>query len=117
MRQTLFILSAMASAVAAQTQDVESDYEYIVPELPVIQLCAVEKESQKPIPSATISLEYVDTIMISSTDSMGLLDFTPRSFPFTLTAKCQGMLEATYGIMEQPDGPLTILMTREPSKN
>ena len=108
MRHDLFIWTIMAAAFGAGAQ--EPEFEYAQPELPVIQLCAVEEASQLPIPFASISVEYADTIVYSKTDETGLLDFTPRSFPFTLTASGEGMLESTYGIMEQPEGPLTILM-------
>ncbi len=106
----------MAAAFGVGAQEVEADFEFVVPELPVIQLCAVEENTQDPVPFASISVEYVDTIIASTCDGMGLLDFTPRSFPFTLTASGEGMMESTYAIMEQPEGPLTILMSREPAK-
>ncbi len=82
----------------------------------VIQLCAVEEETQNPVPFVAIEVEYADTIVNVSTDEKGMLDFTPISFPLTLTANSEGMMETSYGIFEQPDGPLTILMTREPAK-
>ncbi len=116
MRQNLLILTILAAASGAGAQEAEGDFDFVVPELPVIQLCAVEENTQNPVPFASISVEYVDTIVASTTDSMGLLDFTPRSFPFTLTASGEGMMECTYGILEQPEGPLTILMSREPAK-
>lgn len=116
MRHILLIMALATSASGATAQDDEADFEYAVAELPVIQLCAVEENTQAPVPFASISVEYVDTIVNASTDAMGLLDFTPRSFPFTLTASGEGMIKSTYGIMEQPEGPLTILMTRESAK-
>lgn len=116
MRHILLIMAFAASISSAYAQDNEADFEYAVAELPVIQLCAVEENTQVPVPFASISVEYVDTIVNASTDAMGLLDFTPRSFPFTLTASGEGMIKVTYGIMEQPEGPLTILMTRESAK-
>lgn len=116
MRQNLLILTIMATAFSAGAQEAEPEFEFAIPELPVIQLCAVEEMSQDPVPFASISVEYTDTIVGSTTDGMGLLDFTPRSFPFTLTASGEGMMECSYAIMEQPEGPLTILMTREPAK-
>ena len=114
MRRVILIsaLVAAASGVGAQ----EPEFEFAMPELPVIQVCAVEESTQDPVPFATISVEYADTIVSSTTDEMGLLDFTPRSFPLTLTANGEGMKEVSYGIMEQPEGPLTILMTREPAE-
>ena len=114
MRKNLLISAIAATAFSAGAQ--EPEFEISMPELPVIQLCAVEEGSQDPVPFAEISVEYVDTIVSSKTDGMGLLDFTPRSFPFTLTASGEGMQASTYGIMEQPEGPLTILMAREPAK-
>ncbi len=114
MRHNLLILIAMTAVSGASAQDPEFDF--FIPEPQVIQLCAIEEATQNPIPFVSISVEYADTIMTSSTDEKGLLDFTPLSFPLTLTANCEGMLEVTYGIMEQPDEPLTILMTREPAK-
>ncbi len=116
MRHSLLILTIVAAAFGAGAQEAEADFEFVVPELPVIQLCAVMENTQDPVPLAHISAEYVDTIVASTTDGMGLLDFTPRSFPFTLTASGEGMMESTYAIMEQPEGPLTILMTRQPAK-
>ncbi len=114
MRKNLLILAIGAAAFGAGAQ--EPEFEFAMPELPVIQLCAVEEGSQDPVPFASISVEYADTIVASTTDRMGLLDFTPRSFPLTLTASSEGMQQATYGIMEQPEGPLMILMTREPAE-
>ena len=113
MRHDFFIWAITAAAFGAGAQ--EPEFEYALPELPVIQLCAVEEASQLPIPFASISVEYADTIVYSKTDETGLLDFTPRSFPFTLTASGEGMLDSTYGIMEQPEGPLTILMAPKDS--
>lgn len=115
MRNNLLISAIAATAFSAGAQ--EPEFEISMPELPVIQLCAVEEGSQDPVPFADISVEYVDTIVSSKTDGMGLLDFTPRSFPFTLTARGEGMQDSTYGIMEQPEGPLTILMAREPAED
>lgn len=117
MRHNLLILTIMATAASAGAQEVEAEFDFVVPELPVIQLCAVEENTQDPVPFASISVEYSDTIIASTTDSMGLLDFAPRSFPFTLTASGEGMLDSTYGVLEQPEGPLTILLTREPAKH
>ena len=114
MRQNLLILMAVAAASGAGAQDPE--FEFVLPAPPVIQICAVEETTQDPVPFASISVEYADTIVTSTTDDKGTLDFTPLSFPLTLTANCEGMLETTYGIMEQPDEPLLILMTREPAK-
>ena len=116
MRDILLILAVTAAASGAGAQEVGAEYEYAVPDLPVIQLCAMEEGTEDPVPFVSISVEYSDTIIASRTDEMGLLDFTPRSFPFTLTASGEGMMDATYGITEQPEGPLTILMTREPAE-
>ena len=114
MRHNLLILLAMTSIAGAGAQ--EPEFEFDMPTLAVIQVCAVEETTQDPVPYASISVEYADTIVNSITDENGLLDFTPLSFPLTLTANCEGMLETTYGIFEQPDEPLTILMTREPAE-
>ncbi len=113
MRHILLLISLLTAASGVTAQEDEAPFEYAVAELPVIQLCAVEVNTQQPVPFASISVEYADTIVTSSTDAMGLLDFTPRSFPFTLTASCEGMIKTTYGILEQPEGPLTISMTRQ----
>lgn len=114
MRHFLLLMALIATASGVTAQDDEAAFEYAVAELPVIQLCAVEESTQNPVPFAAISMEYVDTIVTSSTDAMGLLDFTPRSFPFTLTASGEGMIKTSYGIMEQPEGPLTIPIARQP---
>ncbi len=116
MRHDLLILSVLAAASSARAQEVGAEFDFVLPEPAVIQLCAVEEETQKPIPFVAIEVEYADTIVNVSTDDKGLLDFTPLSFPLMLTANSEGMMEASYGIFEQPDGPLTILMTREPAK-
>lgn len=114
MRYFLLIFAMATAAFGARAQ--EPEFEFVMPQLPVIKLCAVDEISQNPIPFVSISMEYADTIMSSTTDAKGLLHFTPRSFPLTLTANVDGMQETTYGIWEQPDGPLTILMTREPAE-
>lgn len=116
MRHNLLILTIVAVASGAGAQDVGAEFDFVMPTPPVIQICAVDEETQDPVPFASISVEYADTIVNSITDEKGLLDFTPISFPITLTANCDGMLETTYGIFEQPDEPLMILMTREPAK-
>ncbi|MDE5839545.1 MAG: hypothetical protein K2H49_01355 [Muribaculaceae bacterium] len=112
MRHILLTLSIAAIVSGATAQD--ADFDYATAELPVIQLCAVEEKTQDPVPFVTISIEYADTIIGGITDGMGLLDFTPRSFPLTLTANGEGMAETTYGITDPPEGPLTISMTRKP---
>ncbi|MDE7095892.1 MAG: hypothetical protein K2O47_00175 [Muribaculaceae bacterium] len=110
MRHILLTLTIAAIVSGATAQD--ADFEYATAELPVIQLCAVEEKTQDPVPFATITIEYADTIIGNITDGMGLLDFTPRSFPLTLTAIREGMTETTYGITDPPEGPLTIVMIR-----
>ncbi|MDE5813065.1 MAG: hypothetical protein K2H72_02155, partial [Muribaculaceae bacterium] len=79
MRHDLLIWTITAAAFGAGAQ--EPEFEYALPELPVVQLCIIEEGSQIPVAFASISVEYVDTIVSSTTDEMGLLDFTPRSFP------------------------------------
>lgn len=113
MRHILLISAILALATSAAAQDPEFDF--VVPELPVIQVCAVEEETENPVPFVSISVEYADTIITQSTDEKGLLDFTPRSFPLTLTASSEGMMETSYGLFEHPEEPLTIFMTREPA--
>lgn len=120
MRKILLILTMAAVTFGAGAQDPEPepeldfDYGFMIPAIPVIKLCAIEEATENPVPYASISVEYADTIITQSTDEMGLLDFTPRSFPLTLTASCEGMQEVTYGIYEHPEEPLTILMSRQP---
>ena len=116
MRHNLLILTIVAAASCVGAQEAGAEFEFVMPAPPVIQICAVEESTQDPVPYVSISMEYADTIVNVSTDEKGLLDFTPLSFPLTLTANCDGMMETTYGIFEQPDEPLTILMTREPAK-
>lgn len=112
MRTNLLILTMTAAAFGAGAQDPEFEFEF--PEIQNIQICAMEEGTEAPVPFASISVEYADTIITQSTDEKGLLDFTPLSFPLTLTAKCEGMQDAIYGLYEHPEEPLTILMTREP---
>lgn len=114
MRHKLFILLAITLGAGARAQD--PAFELVVPTLPSIQICAVEETTQDPVPFASISVEYADTIISSTTDEKGILDFTPLSFPLTLTANSEGMKETIYGVFEQPDEPLIILMAREPAK-
>lgn len=117
MRNFLLISAIVLGASGAGAQDPNFEFEFQLPEIQAIQLCAIEEQTQDPVPFVSISVEYADTIVTAQTDEKGLLDFTPLSFPLTLTANSEGMLETTYGIMEQPDEPLTILMTREPAKD
>ncbi|MDE6548255.1 MAG: hypothetical protein K2L22_04580 [Muribaculaceae bacterium] len=117
MRHNLLILAIMAAASGAGAQDVGAEFDFVMPEPAVIQICAVDESTQDPVPFVSISVEYADTIVNAATDEKGLLDFTPLSFPLTLTANSEGMMEASYGIFEQPDEPLTILMTREPAED
>ncbi len=114
MRHKLLILLAITSGAGAGAQDPE--FEFVMPTLPSIQICAVEEITQAPVPFASIAVEYADTIISSTTDEKGILDFTPLSYPLTLTANGEGMKETIYGIFEQPDEPLIILMAREPAK-
>lgn len=113
MRIRLFIISLL-SVFCIKAQDTE--IEFVIPELPVIQLCAVEETTQDPVPFASITVEYVDSVVNCSTDAMGLLDFTPLSFPLTVTATGEGMKECSYALMSHPEEPLFILMTRDPAK-
>lgn len=113
MRLRLFLISLL-TVFCLKAQDTE--IEFSVAELPVIQLCAVEDSTQNPVPFVSITIEYADTIVNNVTDEMGLLDFTPLSFPMTLTAVGEGMLECCYALFSQPDEPLVILMTRDPAK-
>ncbi|MDE5882877.1 MAG: hypothetical protein K2H60_14240 [Muribaculaceae bacterium] len=117
MRHNLLILAIVAATSGARAQDVGAEFDFVMPEPAVIQICAVDESTQDPVPFVSISVEYADTIVNAATDEKGLLDFTPLSFPLTLTATSEGMLEASYGIFEQPDEPLTILMTREPAED
>lgn len=119
MRKNLLILAivAVAFGAGAQEPEPELDFDFILPSIPVIQICAIEENTENPVPFASISVEYADTIITQSTDEKGLLDFTPRSFPLTLTAKCEGMQDVTYGLYEHPEEPLTILMAREPAED
>lgn len=116
MRHNLLILTIVAATSGVGAQDVGAEFDFVMPEPAVIQICAVDESTQDPVPFVSISVEYADTIVNAATDEKGLLDFTPLSFPLTLTATSEGMLETTYGIFEQPEEPLTILMTREPTK-
>lgn len=116
MRHNLLILTIVAATSGVGAQDVGAEFDFVMPEPAVIQICAVDESTQDPVPFVSISVEYADTIVNAATDEKGLLDFTPLSFPLTLTATSEGMLETTYGIFEQPEEPLTILMTREPAK-
>lgn len=116
MRHNLLILTIVAAASGVGAQDVGAEFDFVMPEPAVIQICAVDESTQYPVPFVSISVEYADTIVNAATDEKGLLDFTPLSFPLTLTATSEGMLETSYGIFEQPDEPLTILMTREPAE-
>ena len=117
MRHNLLILAIVAATSGAGAQDVGAEFDFVMPEPAVIQICAVDESTQDPVPFVSISVEYADTIVNAATDEKGLLDFTPLSFPLTLTANSEGMMEASYGIFEQPDEPLTILMTREPAED
>ena len=120
MRNILLIsaTAALASsgAMAQEEPDLDFDYGFDIPELATIQVCAIEEATESPVPFATISVEYTDTVIKQTTDEKGLLDFTPLEFPLTLTASGEGMMEASYGIFEQPEGPLKIIMTREPAE-
>lgn len=110
----IFLLILAIAVTGAKAQD--TVVEYLVPELPVVQLCAVEEGSEVPVPFASITVEYVDSIVKSTTDEMGLLDFTPLSFPLTVTAAGEGMIDSTYALMSHPEEPLVILMAREPAE-
>lgn len=113
MRYILLLISAFA-AFGAGAQDTE--FEYVIDSLPVFQLSAVEASTQLPVPYASITVEYADSIMNCTTDSIGFLDFTPLSFPLTVTANAEGMLEATTAFMRHPKEPIVILMAREPAE-
>ena len=117
MRNYLLISAMVLTVSGAAAQDPDCEIEFKLPEIQAIQLCAIEEQTQDPVPFVSISVEYADTIVTAKTDEKGLLDFTPLSFPLTVTANSEGMMETSYGIMEQPDEPLTILMTREPAKD
>ena len=115
MRQRLLISALAASVSGLWAQDPAAGF--VLPQIPAIQVSAVEEGTEEPIPFVSISVEYADTIITQSTDEKGKLDFTPLEFPLTLTANCDGMEETTFGLFEHPEEPLTIIMVREPADN
>lgn len=118
MRNLLFIsaMAAMAFSAGAQDPEPEFDFDFELPEMQVIQICAVEEGTENPIPFASISIEYSDSILNETTDENGHLDFTPIEYPLTLTANCEGMQEVTYGLFEHPEETIIIVMPREAAK-
>lgn len=108
------LLIFMLAVFCMKAQDAE--FEFIIPELPVMRVFTVEESTQDPIPYASITVEYVDSIVKCSTDEMGYIEFIPLSFPLTLTVSGEGMKESSYALMSQPEEQLVIPLTREPAK-
>lgn len=69
----------------------------------------------RPVPNATLQVEYVDTIISYEADRKGRFCFVPLSFPVTITTRGAGMLDATIGLMGMPDSKLTFELAPDPA--
>ncbi|MDE6785619.1 MAG: hypothetical protein K2J46_01085 [Muribaculaceae bacterium] len=82
-----------------------------------IKVKVINGGNRSPIAFAKLAVEYPDTIVNFEADRKGRLSFTPSLFPLTITARSEGMYDATYGFMSMPKKTLKIVMDPDPTVN
>ena len=102
MRHKLLLLCVAGAFLTAAAKD-------------IMKVRVISDADRRPVAFTSLAVEYPDTIMTHLTDRKGKLKFTPRSFPLTVTAHAEGMLDATYGLMSMPDGTVTIEIAPNPA--
>ena len=101
MRKSLLLIILLTSLVSAAKDN--------------IKVKVVSAANRIPIAYAKLAVEYPDTIVNFEADRKGRLSFTPSLFPLTITARSEGMYDATYGFMSMPSKTLKIAMDPDPS--
>ena len=75
----------------------------------------VREGDSKGVGYARVAVEYPDTIINYEADRKGRFSFEPSSFPLTITARAEGMSDATYGFMSMPPKTVKVEMEFDPS--
>ncbi len=74
-----------------------------------------DEVSHRPVANAILSVEYPDTIVSYEADSKGRFKFEPLSYPLTIAARGEGMVESVIGLMSKPDSKLVIELAPDPT--
>lgn len=80
-----------------------------------VKIRAIDSSSRRPVASASVAVEYPDTIVVYETDRKGRLTFNPRFFPVTVTVRANGMYDSTVGLVSMPDGKVTVEVDPDPT--
>ncbi len=75
-------------------------------------VCEADK---KPIAYARIVAEFPDTVVNYQADRKGRFCIDALSFPVTITAKADGVMDATIGLMSMPESKVVIELSPDPS--
>lgn len=75
----------------------------------------VSEDDAKGVGYASLAVEYPDTILNYEADRKGRFSFEPSSFPLTITARAEGMIESAYGFMSMPTKAIKVEMSPDPS--
>ncbi len=102
MRYSLLLICILAATFTATAKD-------------TLKGQVVSEADHRPVPNATLSVEYPDTILIYAADRKGRFKFDPSSFPLTIAAKGEGMTESVIGLMSKPDSKIVIKLAPDPS--
>ncbi|MDE6480865.1 MAG: hypothetical protein K2L45_11430 [Muribaculaceae bacterium] len=75
----------------------------------------VREGDSKGVGYARLAVEYPDTIINYEADRKGRFSFEPSSFPLTITARAEGMTDATYGFMSMPPKTVKLEIEYDPT--
>lgn len=102
MKQLLLLFIILAALVPASAKD-------------ILNVKVVSSGSSRPVPSVSLTVEYPDTVVVYQADRKGRLKIEPYSFPLTMTARAEGMAEATFGFMSMPEKAVVIELDEDSS--
>lgn len=75
-----------------------------------IRLRIIEKTTLEPIPYATVTVDYGDTVTSGMANTEGIFSFVPRSLPLDIRASGFGMKENIMTISSMPDSSVTVAL-------
>ena len=81
----------------------------------ILRIRVVNDADRRPVPFASLTVEYPDTIVRYETDRKGRLAFSPACFPITVTAGAPGMLDSTVGMISMPEGKVVVEVAPDPA--
>ncbi len=102
MRNSLLLTCLIAAAFSATAKD-------------TLKGKVVCEADHRPVAYATLTVEYPDTLISYEADSKGRFKFDPSSYPLTIAARGEGMMESVIGLMSKPDSKLVIELAPDPS--